>query len=96
MGFKQILPGSQLKRLYGNVRLLNKIYLGQLNINIRVDVVLLGSHHAGYAPDVCRSAIVRPNQDLNRAVLAGLDVFCEMFVLEESRDEDLALHTMSN
>lgn len=66
------------------------------NINIRVDVVLLGSHHAGYAPDVCRSAIVRPNQDLNRAVLAGLDVFCEMFVLEESRDEDLALHTMSN
>lgn len=65
------------------------------NINIRVDVVLLGSHHAGYAPDVCRSAIVSPNQDLHRTVLTGLDVLCEVFVLE-SRHEELALHTMSN
>lgn len=39
------------------------------------------THHTGGAPDVGRRAVVGPDQDLHRAVLARLDVLSEVLVL---------------
>lgn len=44
------------------------------------------SHHAGGAPDVRRGAVTRSDQDLDGAVLSGLDVLGEVLVLD-NKDE---------
>lgn len=38
-------------------------------------------YHAGNAPDVSGRPIVGPQQDLQRAILTGLDLVTEVFVL---------------
>lgn len=40
-------------------------------------------YHAGCAPDVCWCTVAGSRQHLKRTILPGLDVICEMFLLQE-------------
>lgn len=43
-------------------------------------------YHAGSAPDVSRGSVLCSNQNLQSSVLSGLNVLCEVFVLEKREE----------
>lgn len=46
-------------------------------------------YHAGRAPDVSRWSVLRSNENFQSSVLSGLNVLCEVFVLDvRERERD--------
>ena len=61
---------------------------------VRLKQVIAGRHLEGHArrgPDVCGGPVPSAQQNLQRPILTGLNVLCEVVILQETRkkEEDL-------
>lgn len=83
LGVKQVVSRGQLKGLGRTQGDNSNAILPTVEQLFRYRL----SHHAGGAPDVGWRVVVRTNQNLNGAILTGLNVFAEVLVLKTEKNQ---------